>query len=123
MTYKGGRLGNGGGGLDLEQHIRGAGRYGCCNNLWSGETHFVSLDRWKGSDYYVGRNSSVGVVCAAELWKVTLISVARFGTRQVRLSRYSCDGIWTVGENFVLDAREDVHFGTHSYIESEKVRG
>ncbi|VDM52456.1 unnamed protein product [Angiostrongylus costaricensis] len=35
--------------------------------------------------------------------------------------RFLCDGIWTVGENFVLDVRGDVRFGTNSYTETEKM--
>ncbi|KAK6027292.1 hypothetical protein OSTOST_06679, partial [Ostertagia ostertagi] len=34
---------------------------------------------------------------------------------------FLCEGIWTVGENFVLDACGDVQFGTHSYVETEKM--
>ncbi|ETN84340.1 hypothetical protein NECAME_06902 [Necator americanus] len=48
-----------------------------------------------------------------------IVALELFG--RLNCGRYSCDGIWTVGENFVLDAREDVQFGSHSYVETEKM--
>uniref|UniRef100_A0A7I4YWQ5 ANK_REP_REGION domain-containing protein n=1 Tax=Haemonchus contortus TaxID=6289 RepID=A0A7I4YWQ5_HAECO len=48
-----------------------------------------------------------------------IVALEMFG--RLNCSRFLCEGIWTVGENFVLDACGDVHFGKNSYVETEKM--
>ncbi|KJH50138.1 hypothetical protein DICVIV_03701 [Dictyocaulus viviparus] len=40
---------------------------------------------------------------------------------RVTCERFLCEGIWTVGENFVIDVHGDISFGPNSYIETEKM--
>ncbi|KIH69651.1 hypothetical protein ANCDUO_00027 [Ancylostoma duodenale] len=104
-----------------ELHIRVGGSATVeADSIWS--STYVELDAM-GAVTICGQVKLTSLVLTAGKAVTTtsdaIVALELFA--RLNCGRYSCDGIWTIGENFVLDAREDVHFGAHSYIESEKM--
>ncbi|CAJ0591706.1 unnamed protein product [Cylicocyclus nassatus] len=90
------------------------------DSIWS--STYVELDAWAAVTICGQVKFTSLVLTAGKAVTTTadaIVALEMFG--RLNCGSFSCDGIWTVGENFVLESREDVHFGIHSYIETEKM--
>ncbi|VDL71327.1 unnamed protein product [Nippostrongylus brasiliensis] len=104
-----------------ELHIKTGGSAAVeSDSIWS--SSYVELD--------VGSNVSISgqvkltsfILTAGRRVTTTadaIVALEMFG--RISCEQFVCDGIWTAGENIVLEANGAVHFGSHSYVETEKV--
>ncbi|VDM76764.1 unnamed protein product, partial [Strongylus vulgaris] len=90
------------------------------DSIWS--STYVELDAWSAVTI-CGQVKLTSLVLTAGKGVTTtadaIVALEMFG--RLNCGSFYCDGIWTVGENFVLESREDVHFDLHSYVETEKM--
>uniref|UniRef100_A0A8L8JZ19 ANK_REP_REGION domain-containing protein n=1 Tax=Heligmosomoides polygyrus TaxID=6339 RepID=A0A8L8JZ19_HELPZ len=104
-----------------ELHVKAGGSAAVeSDSIWS--SSYVELDAG-GAVKIAGQVKLTSLLLTAGKDVTTtvdaIVALEMFG--RLNCERFSCEGIWTAGENFVLDASGVVHFGQNSHIETEKM--